>query len=141
MAGAPKLARTPPPPRMTTDMTAREQRRYLRKLKYNQQRATEGLPSAQREVARKEQMAARGIVLGSRQEALYILTCKFHDEHDPTDEQIQLVENFVCNLVRGKMAGIGTEQGILMVYKLSVKKTDYFEPLRQQFLKEISEKD
>ena len=129
--GAPFIHQTPPPPKLQIGMTEGQKRRALRRLKYNEKRAAEGLVSAQMRIEHIQKSNKEGAVFGSVEDALQRVAVKFF-ERQPTDIEIEQVRTFIRRSVGGKL-DISLEQAIDAYYSLAMKMPEKFEEIRAEF--------
>jgi hypothetical protein len=118
--GAPFIHHTPPPPKLQSGMTERQKRQALRKIKYNEKRAEEGLESAQKQIDNIQKNNEEGKVFGSPEDALRRVAVKFFDRH-PTDAEIEQVRSFIRKRVAGKLQ-MSLDEAIVAIFKLSTNK-------------------
>ena len=130
--GAPFIHQTPPPPKLQIGMTEGQKRRALRRLKYNEKRAAEGLVSAQKRIEQIQKSNEEGAVFGSVEDALQRVAVKFF-ERQPTDIEIEQVRTFIRRSVGGKL-DISLDQAIDAYYSLAIKMPEKFEEVRSDFL-------
>ena len=122
LPGAPFIHQTPPPPKLQIGMTESEKRRALRKIKYNEKRAAEGLESAQIQIDNIQKNNEEGKVFGSPEDALRRIAVKFFDRH-PTDIEIEQVRSYIRKRVDGKLE-MSLEAAFDAFYALSKGKPD-----------------
>ena len=120
--GAPFIHHTPPPPKLQSGMTERQKRHALRKMKYNEKRAAEGLESAQKQIDNIQRNNEEGKVFGSLEDTLQRIAVKFFDRH-PTDVEIEQVRAYIRKRVGGKLE-MSLEAAIDAFYALSKGKPD-----------------
>lgn len=100
--GAPFIHHTPPPPKLQIGMNERQKRHALRKMKYNEKRAAEGLENAHKQIDNIQKNNEEGKVFGSPEDTLRRIAVKFFDRH-PTDIEIEQVRSFIRKRVNGKL--------------------------------------
>ena len=135
--GAPFIHSTPPPPKLQQGMTERQKRHALRKMKYNEKRAAEGLESAKKQIDNIQRNNEEGKVFGSPEDALRKISVKFLDRH-PTDIEMELVRSFIRKRVAGKLQ-MSLDDAIVAIFKLSTNKEMQakFAELKAEFLGQI----
>ena len=130
--GAPFIHHTPPPPRLQIGMTEGQKRSALRRMKYNEKRAAEGLVSAQKRIEGIQKSNEEGVIFGSIEDALRRVAVKFF-ERQPTNIEIEQVRTFIRRSVGGKL-DISLDQAIDAYYSLAMKMPEKFEEVRSEFL-------
>lgn len=135
--GAPFIHHTPPPPKLQKGMTERQQRHALRKMKYNEKRADEGLVSAQVQIDKIQKNNEEGRVFASPEDTLQKIAVKFLDRH-PTDIEIKQVSSFIRIKVHGKLE-MSLDDAIRGIFNLSNNKhtQGQFAELKAEFLAQI----
>jgi hypothetical protein len=122
LPGAPFIHHTPPPPRLQSGMTDRQKHNALRKMKYNEKRAAEGLESAQKQIEKIQKNNEEGKVFGSVEDTLRRIAVKFFDYH-PTDIEIEQVRSYIRKRVDGKL-DMSMDAAIDAFYALSKAEPD-----------------
>jgi len=135
--GAPFIHHTPPPPKLQQGMTERQQRHSLRKMKYNEKRAAEGLVSAQVQIDKIQKNNEEGKVFGSPEDALQRIAVKFFDRQ-PTDVELEQVRSYIRKRVGGKLE-MSLDDAIRGIFNLSNNKhtQEQFAELKAEFLAQI----
>ena len=135
LPGAPFIHQTPPPPKLQIGMTEGQKRRALRRLKYNEKRAAEGLVSAQKRIEQIQKSNEEGAVFGSVEDALQRVAVKFF-ERQPTDIEIEQVRTFIRRSGGGKL-DMSLDQAIDAYYSLAMNVPEKFEEVRAEFLASV----
>jgi len=136
LPGAPFIHQTPPPPKLKIGMTERQKSRALRKLKYNEKRASEGLVSSQKRIEGIQKSNKNGATFGSIEDTLQRVTEKLFDR-DPTNIETEQVKTYIRRTIVGKLDGITLDMGIEMYYRLSLTHPAKFEEVRDEFLRQL----
>ena len=130
MPGAPLAARPPVAPRVQTEPSEGLKRRYLRKLKYNRLRASQGIEGAQRAVDRVENELKAGIVPLSNEDELHRLG-KLIFDREPTQDDILRILRFARKRLVGR-AQIQINEVPLILYELFKHDKEKFDLLAEE---------
>ena len=101
LPGAPQSAQPLSAPLIRPAPSLGDKRRYLRKLKYNETRAAEGLDSSKRQIEMLAENNRNGRPPMSHEDRLFKITKRFVDS-EPTDSDIQRVTIFINSEIKGK---------------------------------------
>jgi hypothetical protein len=101
LPGAPQSAQPLSAPLIRPTPSIGDKKHYLRKLKYNEKRAAEGLDSSKRQVDELVENNRHGRAPMSHEDRLFKITKRFVGS-EPTESDIQKVTIFINSKIKGK---------------------------------------